>query len=172
MAHRKLEFVMPAEEAVVFDAFHYHQWRVRWDSLVRATHVIGGAPCPYVGAVTENSGRGWLRTLAMRTQFVSFDRPRVAAASMISRSFPFETWAASMRHRPLQPGQSLLVYTYRLQARPAWLRWLLEPVIDWIFALQTAQRFKRMQRFLRDHADEVRRWQDELAPAREVMPSR
>jgi len=150
---------MPASEAVVFDVFHYPEWRQRWDSLVRETHVIGGAPCPYVGAVTENAGRGWLRALAMRTRFVSFDRPHVAAAAMIERSFPFERWAASMRHRPLQTGSSLLVYTYSLEVTPRALRWLLEPLVDGVFALQTQRRFRRMQRFLRDHAAEVERWQ-------------
>jgi hypothetical protein len=34
MTRRRLEFSMPAEAAVVFDAFHYHRWRSRWDSLV------------------------------------------------------------------------------------------------------------------------------------------
>ena len=159
MAHRRLEFVMPASEAVVFDVFHYHEWRQRWDSLVRETHVIGGAPCPYVGAVTENAGRGWLRALAMRTRFVSFDRPHVAAATMIERSFPFERWAASMRHRPLQTGSSLLVYTYSLEVTPRALRWLLEPLVDGVFALQTRRRFRRMQRFLQGHAADVERWQ-------------
>jgi hypothetical protein len=161
MAHRRLEFVMPATEAVVFDAFHHHEWRQRWDSLVRATHVIGGAPCPYVGAVTENAGRGWLRGLAMRTRFVSFERPHVAAAAMIDRSFPFQRWAASMRHRALQPGSSLLMYTYSLEVGPRALRWLLEPLVDWLFVLQTKRRFRRMQRYLQDHAHEVERWQSD-----------
>jgi len=89
MVHERFEFDMPAPREVVFDAFHYHRWRARWDSLVDATHVIGGAPCPYVGAITENSGGGMLRGLAMRTRFISFDRPRVAAAAMQGRSFPF-----------------------------------------------------------------------------------
>jgi hypothetical protein len=76
MVHNRFEFDMPASADAVFDVFHFHEWRSRWDSLVDTTHVIGGAPCPYVGAITENSGGGWLRGLAMRTQFISFDRPR------------------------------------------------------------------------------------------------
>ena len=41
--HRRLEFDMPASADVVFDTFHYHHWRPRWDSLVRETEGIGGA---------------------------------------------------------------------------------------------------------------------------------
>ena len=118
---------MPASEAVVFDAFHYHFWRFRWDSLVSATHVLGGAPCPSVGVVTENAGAGALRGLSMRTRFISYDRPHVAAATMLDRSFPFTRWAASMRHRSTGPNKSVLVYVYSFDVGPSWLAWLLEP---------------------------------------------
>jgi len=150
---------MPAPADVVFDAFHYHVWRARWDSLVGNARVVGGAPCPFVGAETENTGHGWLRGLSMRTRFVSFDRPRVAAASMVGRSFPFSRWAASMRHRDVQPGHSVLIYVYTIEAGPKALRWLLEPVVAWVFAWQTRRRFARLHAFLAAHAHEVVAWQ-------------
>ena len=159
MAHRKLEFAMPANEAVVFDAFHYHHWRARWDSLVSDSHEVGGAPCPFVGAVTQNVGAGALRGLSMRTQFVSYDRPRVAAATMLEQSFPFTRWAASMRHRANGPQQSVLIYTYNFEVGPAALRWLMEPVVDRIFNWQTRRRFARLHDFLALHAGEVQLWQ-------------
>lgn len=161
MAHQRFEFSMPANEAVVFDAFHYHHWRVRWDSLVSSTRVQGGAPCPYVGAVTENEGRGLLRALAMQTRFVSFDRPHVAAAAMLGRSFPFTRWAASMQHRAAGPKRSLLIYTYTFECGPPALRWLMEPAVRCIFNWQTHRRFARLQRFLEEHASEIARWQCE-----------
>ncbi len=159
MAHERFEFVMPASEAVVFDAFHHHHWRSRWDSLVRNTLVMGGAPCPYVGAVTENAGAGWLHGLSMRTQFVSYERPRLAAAAMLGRSFPFRRWAASMQHRALGPRQSLLIYTYTFEAGPKAWRWLLEPPVQWVFNRQTKKRFARLGAFLASHAREVEQWQ-------------
>ncbi|MDB5867697.1 MAG: hypothetical protein JWP96_29 [Polaromonas sp.] len=161
MAHKKLEFLMPASEAVVFDAFHYHQWRARWDSLVSTTHVLGGSPCPFVGAVTENTGAGALRGLSMRTQFVSYDRPRVAAASMLGQSFPFTKWAASMRHRATGPQQSVLIYTYNFEVGPAALRWFIAPVVGWLFSWQTRRRFARLHDFLALHAAEVAHWQQD-----------
>lgn len=158
MPHRRFEFEMPAAAEVVFDAFHYHHWRRRWDSLVHATHVLDGAPCPYVGAITDNAGGGLLRPLAMQTQFISYDRPRVAAAAMRGRSFPFARWAASMRHRPLAPGASMMIYTYSFETQPVALRWLLDPVTQLVFDWQTRKRFERMRRFLAAHAGEVEAW--------------
>jgi hypothetical protein len=160
MAHECFEFVMPARADVVFDAFHFHYWRSRWDTLVEETRVLGGGACPYVGAVTENPGRGWLRSLSMRTRFVAFDRPRVAAATMVGRSFPFMRWAASMKHRPLDAGRSVMVYTYTFEVGPPALRWLIGPVVKRVFDRQTRRRFGRLQQFLSLHASEVIAWQD------------
>ena len=159
MVHERFEFEMPAPPEVVFDAFHYQHWRHRWDSLVAATHVLGGAPCPFVGALTHNGGGGWLKPLSMRTRFISYQRAKVAAATMEGRSFPFTRWAASMRHQPLAAGRSVMVYTYSFECGPRALRWLLEPTTKRLFDWQTRKRFERMRRFLQAHADDVRAWQ-------------
>jgi hypothetical protein len=159
MRHRKFEFDMPASAEAVFDVFHFHAWRCRWDSLVHASRVVGGAPCPFVGAVTENASGGLLRGLSMRTEFISFDRPHVAAAKMLGRSFPFVRWAASMRHQPISSERSRMVYTYSFVAGPATLRWMVEPLVQWVFDRETKRRFARMQAFLLTHGEEVRLWQ-------------
>ncbi len=167
MAHQKMTFPMPARADIVFDAFHYHEWRRQWDSLVRRTSVESGAPCPSVGATTENLGAGALRALSMRTQFVSYDRPVVAAAAMVGRSFPFTQWAASMRHQEVGTNQSLLVYTYTFQVGPSPLRFVLEPAVDWIFVRKTRQRFQRLAQFLASRAADIADWQQ----AQRVAPS-
>lgn len=154
---------MPATPEVVFDTFHYHHWRPRWDSLVRRTVVDGGREHPEVGAVSQNSGAGWLRGLSMRTCFVSYEPPRLAAATMVGRSFPFRRWAASMRHEALDADRSLLIYTYTLQASLPWL----EPAVARAFVRATRRRFARLNAFLALHAHEVADWQQQrqsLAP--------
>ena len=159
MAHDRITFSMPASCEVVFDVFHYHQWRAHWDSLVSHTQVDGGAPCPYVGAVSANTGGGLLRALSMRTEFVSYQRPRLAAARMLGASFPFSRWAASMKHAPAEDGGSLLIYTYNVEAGPRVLRWLIEPLVHQVFRRQTIKRFERMRAFLSTNAGEVETWQ-------------
>jgi hypothetical protein len=159
MVHDRFEFHMPAPADVVFDAFHYHAWRMRWDSLVEATHVIGDAECPYVGAVTQNAGGGLLKGLTMTTQFISFDRPRVAAAAMQGESFPFRRWAASMRHKPLPDGTSIMTYAYSFEVKPQALRWVLAPATKLVFDWQTRKRFARMRSFLERHSAEIAAWQ-------------
>lgn len=158
MPHERFEFHMPASAEVVFDAFHYHCWKARWDSLVRDTHVSGDAPCPYVGAVTENAGKGMLGGLSMRTRFATYAPPRIAAATMIGSAFPFTHWAASMKHKPLDARRSVLIYTYTFHAGSPMTGWLLEPIVKCIFDWQTRRRFKRLQAFLSLHAAEIEQW--------------
>ena len=158
---------MPASCEVAFDAFHYHHWRLRWDSLVEHTTVEGGGPCPYKGAVTRSRGRGPMRMLVMRTEFVSYQRPRLAAARMLGQSFPFTRWAASMKHEPAAGGGSAIIYTYTIETGPALLRWLMEPIVQRIFRRQTYKRFERMRQFLATSASEIEAWQRSTHPAKE-----
>ena len=95
----------------------------------------------------------------MRTQFVSYDRPVVAAAAMVGRSFPLTQWAASMRHQAQGPHQSLLIHTYTFQVGPATLRTVMEPVVDWVFVREKRQRFKRLAQFLAIRAADIADWQ-------------
>ncbi len=160
MTHRKFEFSMPAGIAVVFDAFHHSCWRRQWDSLVSATHILGDAPCPFVGAISTNAGAGALRGLSMTTEFISYDRPHGAAAKMIGASFPFSKWAASMRHQNTGAGQSLLIYTYSFEAGPTSLAWVISPFVKLVFDWQTRRRFARLHKFLSLNSAEVAKWQE------------
>jgi Polyketide cyclase / dehydrase and lipid transport len=156
MRHRKLEYLMPAPSNVVFDAFHYHHWKSQWDSLTGSTSIVGGGACPYVGAVSENLGNGLLKPLSMRTEFITYDPPRLSAAAMIGQSFPFVRWAASMRHVDIGRGYSKLIYTYTFEVGPKWLRWVLEPVTELAFRASTDRRFHRLRRFLLYNSSNIR----------------
>ncbi len=94
----------------------------------------------------------------MSTVFISYERPRVAAARMVGRSFPFASWAASMRHRPEGHGHSMLLYTYSFEVFPRMLAPLLQPIVQQVFDRQTRRRFAHLRDFLAGHAAEVEAW--------------
>ena len=150
---------MPAPCEAVFDIFHYHVWRARWDSLVSATSIVGGAPCPSIGAINEVATGGILRGLSMRTEFVSYSRLTIAAARMVGHAFPFTKWAASMKHEPVDADRSVMIYTYTIETGPRLLRWLMEPVVNHIFRRQTLKRFECMKNFLLANRAEIEAWQ-------------
>ena len=67
-----------------------------------------------------------------------------------------------MQHKADGPGRSVMVYTYTLETGPAALRWVMEPVVDWLFARQTRRRFARLRFFLTQRADDIAQWQRDL----------
>ncbi|WP_245811512.1 SRPBCC family protein [Paraburkholderia megapolitana] len=148
MARRQMVFVMPAPATAAFEAFHNHGKRLEWDTLLSKAEVEGGGTYPYVGAVTLNVGRGALRGPGMRTRFVSYESPRLAAATIVEPSGLFAYWGASMRHRDLPDGTSELIYTFNLKLRPRLLGLLFDPLAARIFAHETRRRFTAMAAWL------------------------
>lgn len=149
MRQNRIRMIMPASAADAFEAFHDHDVRMRWDSLLSRAEVEGGGSHPYVGAITFNQGRGWKRMFAMRTRFVNYQPGRVAAAVLVESAGWFESWAASMQHRDLDDSRSELIYTFRLQMRPRWLGRVLDPLVNRLFEYETRRRFAAMAEYLR-----------------------
>ncbi|WP_280359696.1 MULTISPECIES: hypothetical protein [unclassified Pseudomonas] len=127
MSRHKITLVMPAPAAATFEAFHNHSVRLEWDTLLSITNVEGGGSHPYIGAVTFNQGRGWMRPLSMRTRFVNYQPGKVAAAVLVEPAGVFQEWSASMRHRDLDEGKSELIYR-PLAPPPFRLRILMSPL--------------------------------------------
>jgi hypothetical protein len=84
---------------------------------------------------------------------VSFDPPNVAAVKMLNRPPFFATFAAAIRHRDLPDGSSSVEYKYNFTARPAWLRWLLHPVMATVFRWETQKRLRSLRRFFLEGAE-------------------
>ncbi|MFM0598107.1 SRPBCC family protein [Paraburkholderia dilworthii] len=145
----RLIFHMHATSAEVFEAFHNHDTRLRWDTLLTQATVEGGYRYPYVGAVSINVGRGWKGVFCLRTRFVAYDPPQLAAATIDQPAGIFNEWSASIRHRDRDDGTSDLIYTFRLGLRPRWFHWLCVDAVTAIFEEETRQRFESLAAFLR-----------------------
>ncbi len=150
MAIRKIKLIMPCPSAVVFEAFHDHRVRMHWDSLLSHAAVEDGSSHPYVGAISCNQGRGWKRLFAMRTRFVNYKPPQLAAAVLVAPQGCFQEWAASLHHRDLDNDKSELTYTFSLRLRPQWLGGLLNPMVNKLFETETRRRFAAMATYLND----------------------
>ncbi|WCM21126.1 hypothetical protein NDK50_06625 [Paraburkholderia bryophila] len=145
----RLIFHMPATSAEVFEAFHNHDTRLRWDTLLRQATVEGGHRYPHVGAVSINVGRGWRGVFCLRTRFIAYDPPQLAAATIDRPAGIFSEWSASIRHRERDDGTSDLIYTFKLSLRPRWFHSLCVDAVTAIFEEETRQRFESLAAFLR-----------------------
>ncbi len=149
MSRHKITLVMPAPAAATFEAFHNHSVRLEWDTLLSMANVEGGGSHPYIGAVTFNQGRGWMRPMSMRTRFVNYQPGKVAAAVLVEPAGVFQEWSASMRHRDLDEGKSELIYTFSLRLRPHWIGMFVDGWANRLFARATRKRFLALSDYLR-----------------------
>ncbi|VVO36149.1 hypothetical protein PS691_05336 [Pseudomonas fluorescens] len=139
---------MPASAAQAFEAFHNHDIRRHWDTLLRHAAIEGGHTHPFIGAISINPGRGLARLFSMRTRFVNYVPGTLAAAIIVEPAGPFEWWASSMHHRDTDAGCSELVYTFSLRLRPRWLGRCFNGLAAWLFERATRRRLTAMANYL------------------------
>lgn len=147
MPHGSIAETLPAPSAAVFALLHDYDRRPTWDTLLQDARLTDGWATAQLHATSVCTGRWYLGGIAVRTEYVAFDPPRVAAVKMLNRPAFFAAFAAAIRHRDLGDGMSTVTYTYQFTARPAWLRWLLHPVMAAIFGWETRKRLRALRRF-------------------------
>jgi hypothetical protein len=148
MPHGEVSQIINAPAAVVFDLMHDYDRRLAWDTLLSAAYLTDGFTKAALGATCVCVGRSSLLRIPLKTKYVAFERPRLAAVKMVNRPLLFGTWAASIRHENLPAGQSRITYTWTFTARPRWLAWLIEPILQRIFRRETARRLDALKQFL------------------------
>lgn len=146
-AHAAVRQVVPADVETTFDVVHDYTRRLQWDTLLRSARTIDDVP-PGKGVEAVCAARWRLGGLSFRTRYVTYRRPDLAAVVLVSRPLLFASWAASIRHRPLDDGASELVYTLTFTCRPAVLAPLLEPVALAAFRWETRRRLRALAAYL------------------------
>lgn len=84
MAHGQVSECLPAPGPVVFDLVHDYRRRLEWDTLLQAAYLEGGATAAGQGVTAVCVGRRSLGGLALRTVYVTFERPTLAAVKMVN----------------------------------------------------------------------------------------
>lgn len=151
-AHTVVSITIDRSTDDVFNTVHNYAVRTQWDTLLRRAYVVGGA-APAKGVETVCSARWYLGGLSFRTVYVTFQRPTLAAVTLVKPYFIFVNWSASIRHKDEPPPDSgrpgsELVYTLTLKCRPAALAGPLEFVAIRLFRVETHRRLKALKRFL------------------------
>lgn len=125
---------MPASAEAVFNLLHDYQRRLEWDTLLQKAYLEDDFSESCKGAISVCQGKAILGGFALRTQYVTFERGKVAAVKMLNQPPFFDTFAASIRHTEISENQSEIIYKFNFTAKPKFLRWLLHPIMNRIFA--------------------------------------
>jgi hypothetical protein len=147
MAHGEASEIIPAPSAAVFDLLHDYDRRLEWDTLLQAAYLTDGHTAAAQGVTSVCVGRRSLGGIALKTVYVTFERPSVAAVKMVNRPPFFESWAASIHHADLPGGSSRITYKFHFVARPRWLRFVLDPLMQRVFLWETRKRLQALQRW-------------------------
>jgi hypothetical protein len=147
MPHGVVRDIIPASAGEVFALLHDYQRRLEWDTMLQEAYLTDGHSCAALGAVSVCRGKKVLGGFALKTRYISFRPPHVAAVRMLNRPPLFEEFAATIRHRDLDDGCSSIEYTFHFTARPKWLRPILHPLMRLLFALETRKRLWALRKF-------------------------
>lgn len=150
MAHGEVSAIIPAPSSAVFDLVHDYTRRLEWDTLLQAAYLADGHTEAALGATSVCVGRKALGSIALKTQYVVFNRPHVAAVKMVNRPPFFRSWAASIRHEDVGDGTSRMTYKFHFISKPKMLRLLLDPVMERIFKWETRKRLEALQKYFLD----------------------
>jgi hypothetical protein len=147
MAHGKVSEIIPASSEVVFDLLHDYTRRLEWDTLLQAAYLDDGSIAAGKGVTAVCVGRRSLGGLALKTVYVSFDRPTLAAVKMVNTPFLFKSWAASIQHEDISENQSQITYQFQFTTNPPALQFILDPVLKKIFTWETRKRLRALRDF-------------------------
>jgi len=151
MPHGTVIEVITARSAAVFELLHNYERRLEWDTLLQRAYLTDGHRSAGLGATYVSQGRAFLGGIGVKTEYVSFKPPLVAAVKMINRPPFFDSFAATIRHADLPDGTSTVEYIYTFTARPAWLRFVLHPIMRVVFSLETRKRLRALKNFFLTH---------------------
>ncbi|MEM7391255.1 MAG: SRPBCC family protein, partial [Verrucomicrobiota bacterium] len=127
-----IEIEKSADE--VFGVIHDYDRRLEWDTLLRKAELIHGATEPGAGVRSVCTGKWMVGGMAMETEYVSYERGRVAAVRLTNRPRFFKTFAATIKHKALDEHRSRTTYIYNFESRPDWLSPILNPIMSWALA--------------------------------------
>jgi ribosome-associated toxin RatA of RatAB toxin-antitoxin module len=153
MAHGQASEIIPSPSHAVFDLVHDYTRRLEWDTLLQAAYLDGGDAVADKGVTAVCVGRRSLGGIALRTVYVSFDRPKVAAIKMVNAPAFFRSWAASIRHENISDHESRITYQFHFATKPRILQFILDPIMERVFLWETRRRLRALKAFFMRSGD-------------------
>lgn len=147
MSTAEIREIIPAPAEAVFELIHDYGRRLEWDTLLREAYLEAEFSEAGRGAISVCRGKIYLGGFALRTQYVSFEKGKVAAVKMLGNAPFFESFAASIRHLPIDDNRSEVIYKVNFTASPRWMRTILHPLMRAVFVWETRKRLRALKNF-------------------------
>ena len=153
MAHGEVSEILPVLSPVAFDLIHDYSRRLEWDTLLQAAYLEHGHTVARKGVTSVCVGRRSLGGIALRTVYVTFERPHLAAVKMVNAPAFFQSWAASIQHHDISDRESRITYRFHFTTKPQRLRLILDPLLERFFVWETQKRLQMLRAFFTRRPD-------------------
>lgn len=103
-----------AKPEFVFDFTQDYNKRLQWDTFLKKADLIDGA------TVADKAVKAYCvakNGLGITTEYVSFNRPKVAAVKMTKGPFMFSTFQASWNFKQLEENNTEVIFIYSFSLR-------------------------------------------------------
>ena len=147
MPTAEIKETIPASAADVFKLIHDYKRRLEWDTLLQEAYLEPEFSEAARGAISVCRGKTFLGGFALRTEYVSFEKGKVAAVKLLDNPPFFDTFAASIRHFPIDENLSEIIYKVNFTAKPSFLRPILHPLMRMVFVWETRKRLAALKKF-------------------------
>ena len=139
----KITQTMPASSAKVFELLHDYSRRLEWDTLLCEAQLTRGHLKAGKGATSLCVGKPFFGLIGIETIYIAFAPGSLAAVKMINKPLFFECFTASIRHEDTAEG-SKVTYKFHFLAKPAFMRWLMHPIMLMMLRHETNRRLKAL----------------------------
>ena len=105
---------------------------------------------PLQAGMTVRSYARWFSGgVVMETRYVSCEFPR-ATIEMTTGPWFFRSFTATAELEPTESGGTTWRGEYNFECKPSWLRWIVEPIVTWMFRRETQLRVTGLKRWLEE----------------------
>ena len=131
----------------VFELIHNYDIRLEWDSMLCEATLLGGADEAANGVRSRCVGNWKCLWLAIEADYLSYEKGKVAAVKMSNKPMFFAEFAATIRHDDLEDGRSKVTYIYHFNAKPGYLAFLFEPIMNFCLNREVTHRLAALKGF-------------------------
>lgn len=121
--------------------------RLRWDPFIRRQHLLDGATRPDKGVRTYTRARVGPR---MVSEYVAYRPPTSVGMTMVEGPWFFASFGGGWRFTPTDDGGTEAVWKYTYSIRPSWLRFVAEPIGQWLLGREIRARIDAFARACAD----------------------
>ena len=141
----KHQIEIARSQVEVFDLTQDYSKRLDWDPYLIEAYLLGGAERADVGVESYCKNRSGS---VMISKYISFNRPNVAAVTMVKGPFILVRFSGAWNVKTLSEKRSILIFAYNFELKGGFIGRLLVPFAAIMFSKDMNQRLLAIKHYL------------------------